>query len=257
MGVLRSIESKIEGLFEGVFGRAFRTHVQPVELARKLAKEMDEHRSVSVSRVYVPNEYTLYLSPSDRDQFSGYEASLLGELQEYLIEHARREGYALLTQPRVLMETDDDLDVGEFGIGTRMVQPKGADAVADAPQVEAGATMLYKPRTPVEADGVEPAAAPPAEREVVTLVVDGRPYEVTKRRVVIGRSRECDIRLADPNASRQHAELRQDGATYWLVDLDSTNGLSVNGTRTKRAKLEPGDTITIGATTLEFGRDLP
>ena len=121
MSVLRAIESKIEGLFEGVFGRAFRTHVQPVELARKLAKEMDEHRSVSVSRVYVPNEYTLYLSSSDRAQFAAYEGSLVGELQEYLVEHARREGYALLTPPRVLLQTDDDLAMGEFGIATRVV----------------------------------------------------------------------------------------------------------------------------------------
>ena len=74
--VLRAIEQKIEALFEGVFGRAFRTNVQPVELARKLAKEMDDHKTVSVSRVYVPNEYTVYLSPADREQFEGYEDSL-------------------------------------------------------------------------------------------------------------------------------------------------------------------------------------
>src|SRR5204863_5568790 len=113
---LRALERKIEALFEGIFGRAFRTNVQPVELARKLAKEMDEHRTVSVSRVYVPNEYSVYLAPSDREQFSSYEGSLIGELQEYLAEHARRERYALLTTPRVLLRTDDDLAVGEFGI---------------------------------------------------------------------------------------------------------------------------------------------
>ena len=124
MSVLRTIESKIEGLFEGLFGRAFRTHVQPVELARKLAKEMDEHRSVSVSRVYVPNEYTIYLSSSDRQQFASYEGSLVGELQEYLTEHARREAYALLTPPRVKFAVDDDLAVGEFGIATRVAQPE-------------------------------------------------------------------------------------------------------------------------------------
>ena len=107
--VLRAIEQKIESLFEGVFGRAFRTSVQPVELARKLAKEMDDHRTVSVSRVYVPNEYTVYLSSGDREQFEGYENSLLAELEEYLTEHAKRENYALLTPPRVLLETDDDL----------------------------------------------------------------------------------------------------------------------------------------------------
>ena len=122
--VLRAIEQKIEALFEGVFGRAFRTNVQPVELARKLAKEMDDHKTVSVSRVYVPNEYTVYLSVSDRDQFADYQGSLIAELEEYLGEHAKRESYALLTPPKVLLETDDDLAVGEFGIATRMVQPK-------------------------------------------------------------------------------------------------------------------------------------
>ena len=89
--VLRAIEQKIEALFAGVFGRAFRTNVQPVELARKLAKEMDDHKTVSVSRVYVPNEYTVYLSPSDREQFEGYENSLQSGLEEYVTEHAKRE----------------------------------------------------------------------------------------------------------------------------------------------------------------------
>src|SRR4051794_30961567 len=116
MSVLRSIESKLEALFEGVFGRAFRTNVQPVELARKLVKEMDEHRNVSVSRVYVPNEYSIYLSPGDREQFPSYETQLREELQDYLAEHARRENYVLLSSPRVKLETDDDLEVGVFGI---------------------------------------------------------------------------------------------------------------------------------------------
>src|SRR6184192_1210299 len=141
--VLRALEHKIEALLEGLFGRAFRTNVQPVELARKLAKEMDDHRTVSVSRVYVPNEYTVYLAPQDREQFSSYEGSLLDELRDHLAEHARRERYAMLSPPRVLLETDDDLALGEFGIATRMVQPKRGDA----PRVPAtpGQTMVYKP----------------------------------------------------------------------------------------------------------------
>ena len=262
MSVLRSIESKIEGLFEGVFGRAFRTHVQPVELARKLAKEMDEHRSVSVSRVYVPNEYTVYLSPGDREQFASYEGSLVGELQEYLAEHARREAYALLTSPRVVMATDEDLAIGEFGIAASVVQPAAAappsQAVAPplpvAPPLETSATMIYKAREPV-AD--EPSEPPPVEREVVALTVDGHTHPVTSRTVVIGRSRECDVRLADTNISRRHAELRQDGATYWLVDLGSTNGTELNGRRVEREKLSDGDAITIGSTELIFTRSLP
>jgi hypothetical protein len=255
MTVLRSIEQKLEALFEGVFGRAFRTHVQPVELARKLQKEMDEHRVVSVSRVYVPNEYTVYLSPEDREQFTDYEASLVDELQSYLAEHARREGHALLSRPRVLMETDDDLEIGEFGIATRMVQPE--KAIADAPpsDVEPGHTMIYRPR-PQPTEAVVPEELG-LERETVSLSWDGERRDVAKRRVVIGRSKECDIQLADPNVSRRHAELRQEGASYWIVDLDSTNGLEVNGRRLKRAKLEDGDKITLGSTEVTFRREMP
>jgi hypothetical protein len=254
--VLRAIEQKLEALFEGVFGRAFRTNVQPVELARKLAKEMDEHKSVSVSRVYVPNEYTIYLSPADREQFSGYEDSLKGELQDYLSEHARRENYALLSPARVLMETDADLDVGEFGIATRMVQPdrRPVPAGEPLPDVQPGATMVYKPKTPEPTQAVSPEELG-VEPELVTLKFDGTRYEVKQRRVVIGRSRDCDVQLADTNVSRRHAELRQEGATYWIVDLGSTNGLEVNGKRVKRAKLSDGDTITIGSTDVSFSRE--
>jgi hypothetical protein len=254
--VLRAIEQKIEALFEGIFGRAFRTNVQPVELARKLAKEMDDHRTISVSRVYVPNEYTVYLSPGDRDQFEGYESSLRGELQEYLAEHARREQYALMTPPRVLMETDDDLDMGEFGIATRMVQPDKSRRDEDEPeeQLEAGATMIYKPKTPVPTEAASPVELG-VEQEVVALVFDGTRREVKERRVVIGRSRDCDIQLADGNVSRRHAELRQEGASYWIVDLGSTNGLEVNGKRVKRAKLRDGDTFVLGSTEITFERD--
>ena len=158
MSVLRTIESKIEGLFEGLFGRAFRTHVQPVELARKLAKEMDEHRSVSVSRVYVPNEYTIYLSSSDRQQFASYEGSLVGELQEYLTEHARREAYALLTPPRVKFAVDDDLAVGEFGIATRVAQPE--EGVPALPVPPAPARSVSIPAAPVAAAAVAPTPLP-------------------------------------------------------------------------------------------------
>lgn len=255
MTVLRSIEQKIEGLFEGLFGRAFRTHVQPVEVARKLAKEMDDHRTVSVSRVYVPNEYTVYLSPADREQFSGYESSLVDELEAYLAEHARRESYALLTQPVVLMESDDDLNVGEFGIATRMAQPeRSAELQSPVAQAEPGHTMIYRPRAP------QPTQAPSAEdlgpeREAVSLSWDGERREIDKRRVLIGRSRECDVQLGDSNVSRRHAEVRQEGASYWIVDLDSTNGIEVNGRRLKRAKLEDGDRLVLGSTELTFRRE--
>jgi hypothetical protein len=253
--VLRAIEQKIEALFEGIFGRAFRTNVQPVELARKLAKEMDDHRTISVSRVYVPNEYTVYLSPSDRGQFEGYEESLQAELQDYLAEHARREQYALLSTPRVAFETDTDLDLGEFGIATRMAQPDKRARRADEPepQLEPGATMVYKPKTPAPTEAVAPAdlGMPP---EVVRLTFNGASRELDQQKIVIGRSRDCDVQLADANVSRRHAELRQEGASYWIVDLGSTNGTEVNGKRVKRAKLQDGDRIMLGSTEITFDR---
>lgn len=252
--ILRTIEQKIEALVEGVFGRAFRASVQPVELARKLTKEMDDHRTVSVSRVYVPNEYTVYLSPRDRAQFEPYEDSLRLELQEYLAEHARREGYALLSPPIVVMTTDADLDVGEFGIATRMVQQHGVTLPTEPPPAEPAATMVYRP---TERPRPEDGAPPLVEREVVALIAGDTRYQVTKPTVLIGRAQECDIRLADINVSRRHAELRQEGTSYVIVDLGSTNGTEVNGTRVQRAKLEHGDTVTVGSTQLVFTRELP
>ena len=252
MSVLRNIEHKIEGLFEGVFGRAFRTHVQPVELARKLVKEMEDHRVISVSRVYAPNEYTVYLAPSDREQFANYEESLRSELQEYLAENARRERYELLSPPEVKFETDEDLEMGEFGIATRMVQGPAPEPGAPPGQPQPAATMVYRKPVETEAVSVEELGL---DREIVSLTVNGTKHEVDSGKVTIGRSKDCDIQLPDPNVSRKHAEVRQEGAAYWAVDLDSTNGMEVNGRRQKRAKLRQGDRITLGSTELVFRRE--
>jgi pSer/pThr/pTyr-binding forkhead associated (FHA) protein len=251
--VLRSIEQKIESLFEGAFGRAFRRNVQPVELARKLAKEMDDYKMVSVSRVYAPNEYVVYLSPGDRAQFESYEPALIKELEQYLAEHGRREGYVLLSKPQVTFESDEDLEVGLFGIANRMIQREAGQEPEPAP--EPGATRIYR-AVPAETEaasaeelGIEPEPEPPA-----TLVVDGRSHELDKPSALIGRSKDCDIRVSDPNVSRRHAEIRQEGSSFWIVDLDSTNGVSVNGRAVKRAKLDDEDRITLGSTELVFRR---
>lgn len=280
MSVLRSIEGRIEGLFEGIFGRAFRAHVQPVELARKLAKEMDEHRSVSVSRVYAPNEYTVYLSVRDRAQFASYEGSLIGELQEYLMEHARRESYALLSPARVLITTDSDLAIGEFGIAARVVSPDQMAVQAPAtaappepvmvttpvaprpvapepepvraPAVEAPqVTTVYRPAEPLLADPQDPVVDPP---ETVTLTVGGQAHLVRDGKAVLGRSRECDVVVVDANVSRRHCEVVRDGDSWFVVDLDSTNGTELNGKAVKRAQLADGDRLTLGSSDVVFGR---
>src|SRR5215216_6937635 len=123
MSVLRTLESKLAGLVEGTFSRAFKSEVRPVEIARKLTKEMDEHRVQSLSRTYAPNEYAVWLSPEDRKQFEGYEDELKRELSGYLLEHARRERISLVTRPQIDFRTDERLRLGEFGIQARLVRP--------------------------------------------------------------------------------------------------------------------------------------
>ena len=255
MGVLRKIEARIEGLFEGVFGRAFRTNVQPIELARKLVKEMDDNRTVSLQRVYVPNEYVLYLSPKDRAQFRGYERSLLEELAAYLAEHARREGYALVSQPHVLLEEDADLSVGEFGIATRLVEAPHTEVrpVPTAPPPpDLGGTRVFAPVEPVLPPAPPPPEPPAPERHV--LVGPGLRQELDGPVLSLGRSHECDITLDDPSVSRRHAEIRQEPDGLWVVDLGSTNGTEVNGRRIDRARLAVGDRIALGQSELTLER---
>jgi hypothetical protein len=278
VSVFRNIERKIGGMVEGVFGRTFRSSVQPVELARKLAKEMDDHRTISIHRVYVPSVYTIYLNPADREQFTAYEAQMCSELEEYLVEHARREGYTTASRPVVTLETEEDLHVGMFGIavetgdedeelgGRPAPEPSSGPAppsvplaaplppvAPDLPPAPAGSTMVYAPEPEPE---VEPEPAPaPAAAEVVVLMWEGREHQLGSTPItVIGRSSECDIVVGDPNVSRRHAEVRKIGRGYSLVDLGSTNGTEVNGQRVTETSLMNGDVIGVGTTQITFER---
>lgn len=251
MSVFRNLEARLEGLVEGVFSRAFSSEVQPVELARKLAKEMDSHKTASVSRVYVPNEYTVHLSEADREKLEGYERSLEQELSGYLLEHARRRGYDLLTRPEVKFNTDSRLRLGEFGIQARLVKApqRGEEGASPA---EEGRTMVYKAAPPLEEAAPPPRAAPVRLSRAV-VESDGRRQVVDGPRATIGRSDEVEVVLRDPNVSRRHAELRQSASGEWeIADLGSTNGVKVNGRRSSTARLRDGDQVTVGTTTFRF-----
>lgn len=251
MGVLNNLEARLESLVEGVFNRAFKARVQPVELARKLAKEMDSYKTVSVTRTYVPNEYIVFLSREDRRQFEGYEPALLGELSSHLLDHAARENLALLTRPKVTFETDKRLRMGEFGIQARLVKPP-QDEQEEASQGDLGATMVYSAaRAPRE---LQPSQEPkPVSRAL--LVRDGKTFVIDRPRAVVGRSRRCDFVVEDPNVSRKHCELQLRGADWYVVDLDSTNGVAVNGKPVGSARLSPGDEIMLGTSRFRFNVD--
>jgi hypothetical protein len=255
MSVLRNLEDKIAGLVEGTFGRVFRSEVRPVELARKLAKEMDEHRTVSVSRTYVPNEYLIWLSTEDRERYEGVEREVIEELGAYLLEHARRERVAMISRPVIEFRTDDQLSLGEFGIQARTVK-LGGDGSNPPEQADHGHTAVYSTSDRLQAP-LEQERAARAGRAV--LVAEGKRHAVAAGGATIGRSRECDIVLQDSNVSRRHAEIKPDPQGRWAIaDLGSTNGVRVNGRSVPAGPpqpLGPGDHVTIGTvdTTFEVG----
>jgi Protein of unknown function (DUF3662)/FHA domain len=225
--------------------------VQPVELARKLAKEMDSHKTAGVARVYVPNEYTVYLSDRDRTRLEGYERSLEQELSGYLLEHARRRSYDLLTRPTVSFETDERLRLGEFGIQTRLVKPPAHEGESPS-QGEEGHTMVYSAvRDAPSAQGAPAGRAEVSTRAVVSL--EDRRYVLEGPRATLGRSKDADCVLRDPNVSRHHAELRRSPFGEWTIaDLGSTNGVKVNDRRVGSTRLNSGDRVTLGTTTFRF-----
>ncbi|HEX3977170.1 MAG TPA: DUF3662 and FHA domain-containing protein [Solirubrobacteraceae bacterium] len=251
MSVLRSIESKIAGLVEGTFSRAFRSEVRPVEIARKLAREMEEHRTLSLSRTYVPNEYRVYLSPRDRDRFTEYEDALTSELIGYLLEHARRERLVLMSRPVVEFETDDRLGLGEFGIQARVVNPEPEEDEAPLAQEESsGRTMIYSTAGRVSEPLEERARS---RQQTALLLMGGKRLVVGPGGATMGRSRQCDVTVDDANVSRTHAEVRPRGGSWVLNDLGSTNGSRLNGHRVEGSEvLKPGDEIELGTTVLRF-----
>src|SRR5687768_16475037 len=248
MSVLRNLEAKLADLVEGTFSRAFKSEVRPVEIARKLAREMEEHKVQSLSRTYAPNEYAVWLSPDDRAQFEGYEDELARELSGFLLEHARRERIALVTSPSIEFRTDDRLRLGEFGIQARLVRP-AEDEAQEPRQGDEGHTMVYSTSQRL----AEPLSEPDHRRGSAKLRYEGRSAVLGSHGAVLGRSRDCDVVLSDENVSRRHAEVRPSGGSWIVKDLGSTNGVKVNGRRIQGPQsLKRGDTIELGTSRVTF-----
>jgi hypothetical protein len=269
MGIFRKAEKKLEGAVEGGFGRAFKSSVQPVELAHKLTKEMGDNKTVGVSNVYVPNEFEVYLGTADYEHLSSLGDSLKAELSNYVVAFARREGWTLVAPPRIDLKRDDDLRVGEFGIATSHVEaPLEAAGAALAP-AEASPLAAAPLATPVEPlpprpqpeqtvlyqeAAAAPAAAPRRSTARALLRGPQGEWELREAVTVLGRSRRCGIVLTDPNVSREHAEVRRQDDGYMLRDLGSTNGTRLNRRDVKQAVLQHGDRIELGTTELVFER---
>jgi len=212
---LHGFERRLEALVEGVFSRAFRSGLQPVEIGRRLAREMDDQRTVGVHGLIAPNSFRVRLAESDRERFEAFEPTLLRELADAARAHARDEGYGFLGQVIVSLESDSILGPGQCAIAAE-----------------------------IKAD--------PDGRVGTLVTTEGRRIPVADRPVVIGRLSSCDIPLGDPQVSRRHAEVRRDPEGFTVFDLGSTNGTVVNGSPVRERRLADGDELRIGSATIRF-----
>ncbi len=266
MGFLKGIEKRMESLVEGVFGRAFRRQIHPVEIAKGLTKQMDEGRMVSISRTYAPNNFTVHLSKEDAESIQAYKDSLEDELIQYASTHAENKNYHLMTPPRIRFETEETLRFGEFGVTAKLT---GGDGPREkgAPQDTSGQTRIFKTE---ETGGGEPegTAAISADearrhglaREVVEVVLDEETHKLEGSGPwTVGRSQENDITVNDPNVSRRHARISRADNGFVVEDLGSTNGTLLDGAPIDRERIEGGDELTFGQTTARFVRriDVP
>jgi hypothetical protein len=253
MGILRDFERRLEGAVEGLFARAFRSGVQPVELGKRLVREVEDGRTVGVNRVYVPNVYVYELSPGDRERFADYEVALAQELAALAVDTARERDWAMLGPARIEFETADDLEVGRFRLGSRVEADEqerdyAAAGPAGGPPVGPHTAMLpgQRPR---------PKVGAPAS---LVLVQGGQPirtWPLAAAELTIGRAEQSDIPLADPGVSRNHARVVREGDDFIVEDLRSTNGTEVNGQPIRRRRLANGDLLKLASSTLQFRRE--
>lgn len=238
MSILSDFEDRLAGAVEGLFAGAFRSPVQPAEVAKALGRAMDDGRTLGVSKVYAPTSYTVALSSEDRENLGDFAPTLAGELATFLIGHASEHGYDLVARPHVTFGVHADLKLGRFRVSAQMTSPP--------------AEKTHVPESPLPE--VSPTPAPRGFEALATVTVSDVQHDVALKgdRVDIGRLAESGICLSDANVSRAHATFVREGIGWAIQDLDSTNGTFLNGERIERESLKNGDRIQVGATELIY-----
>jgi Protein of unknown function (DUF3662)/FHA domain len=253
MGILRAFERRLEGAVEGLFGRVFRSGVQPVELGKRLRREMADHKTIGVQRLYVPNVYSFELSEDDKTRFADYEDALKRELASVAVRYARDNDWAMLGRARIELTSSPDLIEGRFNISSR-VEPDESGSEdggrMDTPTPTGPRTAMLPGE--VRADRVHAPAS-------LTLLTGSRKgqghFPLSGIQLVMGRATDADITLTDPGISRHHARIVREGDDFIVEDLGSTNGTEVNGQLVKRRRLADGDRVRLGSSTLQFRRE--
>ena len=227
MNALQRFENKLEQLVSGVFARAFRSAVQPVEIAAALQRECDNNAQIlSRDRRLVPNNFHVELSSVDLDRLEGYGQAMRDDLADQLQDHADAQGYVFTGPITIDMAAADDLTTGRFRIRSQ--------AVAQVTDND------HRTRT---------------RTAKAHLEVNGTTHPLRAPGLVVGRGTDADLRINDPGVSRRHVEFVVNGDDVEALDLGSTNGIHVDGTKVGRARLRDGSEVRVGHTiiTLRLG----
>ncbi len=258
MGLLDNVEKGIEKAVRGAFSRGSKAQVQPVEIASRLRRELDDKAmTLAAGRTLAPNVFDIQLSEPDFERARSWGTALAEELCDVVINHSRGQGYVLQGPVRVAFHQDAELKAGVFQIGSRTEktgggtsvgqpesQPAGIAAAADTPAGYPAGPPAAPPRTPA------PAAA---QNLQPVLDIDGQRYSLNAPSIILGRSSEADILIDDTGVSRKHLEIRTEHGRSTAVDLGSTNGSFVNGRKVSGStELADGATVTMGRTKIVF-----
>ena len=265
MGFFTKLEKLSEKYIEGFFKTRFAGHIQPAEIAKLLLREMRDNKTISVSKVYVPNEYTVSTAEEDWTVIEPVWGSLARELQDFLKQKAIDRGYEVVGEIRVLFEPDGEIPAGHVSVKSKFSAelPETGAVTGPAPAEPGESTIIADRSRFYGQEDVEPiqdtlTRKPAIEATPRALLVqkvgskDGLSFPLGTRAMVIGRRRTCDICIDDANISRVHASLDYLEGDYVITDLGSTNGTFVNGARISRKKLSQSDQVRVGSTILEF-----
>ena len=253
MGVAKSIEQRLEGLVEGFFTKVFRSGLQPVEVARRILREMAENKTVSVNRIYAPNEFRVLMGADDFSRFGPMASGLEREFSELVIDAAKENRWNLMGIPRISFEAEERYRKGEFRVEASLT----ADPESASPKVSTHAPDAKGASSTraISLDTAERMGLASAGAQLIVLDEAGREKErisITSEPVSIGRLSSNDVVLSDSNVSRRHAELRRRGERWILADLGSTNGTLVNGKLSREHELRNGDRVSFGTSELIF-----
>jgi hypothetical protein len=205
--VLKSVENRLERIFEKTFSRPFKNALQPIEIGSRIVREVDLTRRLSSQGSISANVIRVWLGPADAERFEGFQKALVTELEETVRQNALNEGYVFVGPVKVEIFVDDDLKLGAVEVKTEFV---GGES---------------QPRL---------------------VASDGRSFVVADTPIIIGRSPEVEVVVNDTNVSRRHAEVWRTSEGVAIRDLQSTNGTYVNGHRVSAVSLSPRDDVTIG-----------